>query len=98
MVIVSHFIDEPRQNLSEERLLHAQNAAIAHSAAEQLAQDIPPFHVARLRSVGNRKRKRANMVGDHMKCGAKMRVFLVVFFAAHLFDLGDQAAQDVGSK
>jgi hypothetical protein len=44
--------------------VEAERASVAHGAAQDAAQNVVAVVVAGLDAVGNRKRKRADVVGD----------------------------------
>ena len=61
---VAHRFGEHADELVEETVLQAERAAVADRAAQDAAEDVVTVRVARLDAVGDRERKRADVVSD----------------------------------
>jgi hypothetical protein len=66
-VRVTHLRDQHVDQPAEERLGQAQVVRVAHRAAHDLAQDVAAPLVGGQHAVGDEKRHRARVVGDHAR-------------------------------
>jgi len=93
--------------LVEKWLVQPERAAVADGPAQDAAQDVVAIRVARLNAVGDGKAQRADVVGDHAEGDVDFLLLRPagaardgeragIFFAAELFDLVKDRAEDVG--
>ena len=88
--------DKLRHELVEERLaLAEERVAVAHCAAQDAADDVAGFLIARELSVGDGESDGADMVSDdaHGDVGV---LALTVFVSGQFADLGEHGLEDVG--
>ena len=84
-VLALVLMDDGVDDLIEERLVDAQQLAVARGAAEQAAQDVAAAFVGGQDAVADHEGRRADMVGDD----AQRHVGLVGFLVMRAGDLGD---------
>ena len=64
-VDVTHPREDEFHHMHERWLAQSEQPGVSHRATQNASQDVPSAFVTREHSIGEQKRYRAGMVGDH---------------------------------
>ena len=78
MILVAYRLADDGQKAGEERLVDAEQPAVAHAAPDEAAQDVAAAVVRRQDSVGYHERRGADVVGDDLYRHVLLRVLAVL--------------------
>ena len=98
MILVAYRLADDGQKSGEERLVYAEQPAVAHAAPDEAAQDVAAAVVGRQYAVGNHERRGADVVGNDLYSHVFLRVLAVLDvdqFAGLVHDRAEKVGLEV---
>src|SRR6185437_6910844 len=90
-----HFVADGEDHVAHEGLVLAEQASVADTTAENLAQDVAAAFVCGQHAVGNQESSAARVVGDDAKRSVRWRRSILIYGFGQLSGARNQRSEQV---